>query len=140
MARELETVKRIKSAWSDDRGDIFNMFEGPIHHIAHITCAPGSVRANHYHKTLHQYMYCISGEFESWSCDVDNPEEKKMIVVKPGQIVDTPAMVAHAQRFTKESVVIALSTIERSEGQYEDDTYSFEVIEGAYINPDLKKG
>jgi quercetin dioxygenase-like cupin family protein len=140
MSRELESVKMIESAWSDDRGDIFNMFEGPIHHIAHITCTPGAVRANHYHKTLHQYMYCISGEFESWSCDVDNPEEKVMHIVKPGMIVDTPAMVAHAQRFTKDSVVIALSTIPRSEGSYEDDTYSFEVIEGAYINPELRKG
>ena len=140
MSRELESVKKIESAWSDERGEIFNMFEGPIHHITHITSNPGAVRANHYHKTLHQYMYCLSGEFESWSCDVDNPEEKKMIIVKPGMIIDTPPMVAHAQRFTEKSEVIALSTIVRSEGAYEEDTYSFEVIEGAYINPDLKKG
>jgi hypothetical protein len=45
MVKELETVKQIQSAWSDERGDIFNMFEGPIHHIAHITCNPGAVRA-----------------------------------------------------------------------------------------------
>ena len=139
MNRNLETVKTIKSAHSDSRGDIFNMFEGPIHHIAHITCAEGAVRANHYHKTLHQYMYCLSGEFESWSCDVDKPAEKKMILVKPGMIVDTPPMIAHAQKFTKPSEVIALSTIERSEGKYEDDTYSFPVIEG-YINDGLRKG
>ena len=139
MTRELETVKKIESAWSDDRGDIFNMYEGPIHHIAHITCTSGAVRANHYHKTLHQYMYCLSGEFESWSCDIDDPENKKMILVKPGMIVDTPPMVAHAQRFTKNSEVIALSTIKRSEGNYEDDTYSFPVIDG-YINPELEKG
>jgi quercetin dioxygenase-like cupin family protein len=139
MVKELETVKQIQSAWSDERGDIFNMFEGPIHHIAHITCNPGAVRANHYHKTLHQYMYCLSGEFESWSCDIDNPENKKMIIVKPGMIVDTPSNVAHAQRFTKQSEVIALSTIARSEGAYEDDTYSFPVIEG-YINEELREG
>jgi uncharacterized RmlC-like cupin family protein len=139
MSRELETVKTLESAWSDDRGDIFNMFEGPIHHIAHITCTPGAVRANHYHKTLHQYMYCLSGEFESWSCDVDDPENKKMILVKPGMIVDTPPMVAHAQRFTMQSEVIALSSIVRSEGAYEEDTYSFPVIDG-YINPELRKG
>jgi len=139
MAKELETVKTIESAFTDERGSIFNMFEGPIHHIAHITCSEGAVRANHYHKTLHQYMYCLSGEFESWSCDMDDPKNKKMILVNPGMIVDTPAMVAHAQRFTKPSEVIALSTIERSEGQYEDDTYSFQVIDG-YINPELTKG
>ena len=84
-------------------------------------------------------MYCLSGEFESWSCDINNPENKKMIIVKPGMIVDTPPNVAHAQRFTKQSEVIALSTIARSEGAYEDDTYSFQVIDG-YINPELSKG
>ena len=139
MSKELESVKQLVPAFTDARGDIINMFEGPIHQIAHITCNEGAVRANHYHKTLHQYMYCLKGEFESWSCDIDDPENKKMIIVKPGMIVDTPPMVAHAQRFTKPSEVIALSTIARSEGAYEDDTYSFQVIAG-YINPELEKG
>ena len=139
MSKELESVKTIESAYTDERGSIFNMFEGPINHIAHITCNKGAVRANHYHKELHQYMYCLSGEFESWSCDIDDPENKKMIIVKPGMIIDTPPMVAHAQRFTMKSEVIALSTLERSEGQYEDDACSFQVIDG-YINSELTKG
>jgi len=132
----METVTKIQSAHNDSRGDIFNVFEGEIHHVAHITCTKGAVRANHYHKTLHQYMYCISGEFESWSCEVNAPEKKQMILVKPGEIVNTRPMIAHAQKFTKDSVVIALSTKARSEGQYENDTHAFKVIEG-YINPEL---
>lgn len=138
--KKFETVKKIDSVYTDDRGDIINVFEGSSYHIAYITCKAGSIRANHYHKTLHQYMYCISGEFETWSCDMDDPEERHMEIVKPGMIVDTPPMVGHAQRFTVDSTVIAISTIARSEGAYEDDTYSYPVIKDGYINPELKQG
>ena len=136
MKKELESITHISPAHIDARGSIINMFEGEIQHIAHITSKAGSVRANHYHQTLHQYMYCISGEFESWSCDVNDPESKQMVIVKPGDIVSTPPGIAHAQRFTKDSVVIALSTTARSAGKYEDDTIAFKVVEG-YINPEL---
>ena len=40
-------------------------------------------------------------------------------------------------KFTEDSVFLALSTLQREEGKYENDTIAFQVIEG-YLNPSLK--
>src|SRR3989338_3566217 len=133
----METLKRITPAASDRRGDIINVFEGQIGHIALITSQKGSVRANHYHKRDHQYIYLVSGAYESYSCEINNADKKQVLYVKPGDIVYTPPLTAHAQKFTEDSVFLALSTQQREHGRYEDDTIAFPVIEG-YINPALK--
>lgn len=133
----METVKHISSAYQDERGNIFNLFEGRIEHIALITSKKGSVRGNHYHRKDYQYIYLISGEFESHSCDVQNPSKKQVLKVKHGDLVDTPPHIAHAQKFTKDSVFLALTTCQRESGKYEQDTISYQVING-YLNPELK--
>ncbi len=134
----METIRHINSAFSDDRGDIFNIVEGKIGHVAMITSKKGTVRANHYHKEDYQYIYLISGAYESHCCDINKPEEKKVLQVKPGDIVDTPPLIAHAQVFTEDSVFLALTTREREEGKYESDTLAFQVVDG-YLNPELQK-
>ena len=135
----METLKHIDPAVVDARGGITNLFEGRIEHIALITSKKGSVRANHYHKEDHQYIYLVSGAYESHSCDVQNPKKCQILKVRPGDIVDTPPMTAHAQKFTEDSVFLAFSTRLREQGKYEDDTIAFPVIEG-YLNPELKTG
>ncbi|MBN1688464.1 MAG: WxcM-like domain-containing protein [Candidatus Omnitrophica bacterium] len=135
----METVKHIDPAVTDWRGEIYNIFEGHLGHVALITSKKGSVRANHYHKEDVQYMYLVSGAYESHSCDVRDPHKKQVLHVKAGDIVYTPPMIAHAQKFTKDSVFLALTTREREQGKYESDTFAFSVIDG-YINPELKQG
>ena len=56
---------------------------------------------------------------------------------KAGDLVSTPPMVAHAQKFTEDSVFLSLTTREREEGKYEEDTVAYPVIEG-YLNKELK--
>jgi quercetin dioxygenase-like cupin family protein len=133
----MEKKISLKPAFSDDRGDIVNVFEGTTGHVALITSKKGSVRANHYHKNDHQYIYLVSGAYESYSCDVNNPAKKQVLEVRAGDIIETPPLTAHAQRFTEDSVFLALSTLERESGKYENDTIAFAVIEG-YLNPALK--
>lgn len=133
----METLRHIDPAVTDARGAITNLFEGRIEHIALITSKKGSVRANHYHKEDHQYIYLVSGAYESHSRDVRNPGKIQVLKVRPGDIVDTPPMIAHAQKFTEDSVFLALSTRQREHGKYEEDTIAFPVIEG-YLNPQLK--
>ena len=133
----METLKHLDPAVVDPRGAITNLFEGRIEHIALITSKKGSIRGNHYHKLDHQYIYLLSGAFESHSCDVPNPKKKQVLQVKSGDIVDTPPLTAHAQKFTQDSVFLALTTRQREKGKYEEDTIAFPVIEG-YLNPDLK--
>ncbi len=134
----METLTHISPAVTDVRGAISNIFEGRIEHIALITSKKGSVRANHYHKQDVQYIYLVSGAYESHSCDLKDPAKKQVLHVKPGDIVFTPPLVAHAQKFTVDSVFLALSTRQREQGKYEDDTIAFQVIEG-YLNPQLQK-
>ena len=133
----METIKQVSSAYHDERGDIFNLFEGRIEHIALVTSKEGSVRGNHYHKEDHQYIYLISGEFESHSCDIRNPSKKQVLKAKSGDLIDTPPSIAHAQKFTKDSVFLALTTCQRESGKYEQDTIAYQVIDG-YLNPELK--
>ena len=135
----METVEHIGPAFIDDRGAITNIFEGEMEHIAIITSKKGSVRANHYHKTLHQHIYLVSGLAETHCCDINHPENKQILMVKPGDLIDTPPMIAHAQKFLEDSVFIAISTKKRHHGKYEEDTTAFPVIEGAYINQQLVK-
>jgi quercetin dioxygenase-like cupin family protein len=135
----METVRHIGPAFIDDRGAITNVFEGTIEHVALITSKKGSVRANHYHKNIYQYIYLVSGALDTHCCDIGAPDKVQVIQVRPGDLIDTPPLVAHAQYFTEDSVFIALSTRHRSAGQYEGDTIAFEVIRGGYLNPELKR-
>lgn len=133
----MEVLKPIDPSVVDVRGAITNIFEGRIEHIAIITSKKGTVRANHYHKEDHQYIYLVSGAYESHSCDINDPKKRQVLYVKPGDIVYTPPLIAHAQRFTEDSVFLALSSRQREQGKYEQDTLAYKVIEG-YLNPELK--
>jgi len=135
----METLRHIDSAFVDERGEILNLFEGKLGHVALITSKSGTVRGNHYHKKDYQYIYLVSGAFESHSCDVRDSHRKWVLHVKPRDLVDTPPLTAHAQKFTEDSVFLALSTREREKGKYENDTIAFPVIEG-YVNPRLETG
>ena len=133
----METLRHIKPAAVDMRGLITNVFEGRVEHVALITSKKGSVRGNHYHKEDHQFIYLVRGAFESHSVDVRNPAKRQVLKVRPGDLVDTPPLIAHAQKFTEDSVFLALSTRQRESGKYESDTIAYQVIEG-YLNPALK--
>ena len=82
----IDTIRHIDAAFRDARGEIFNLFEGPLGHVALITSKKGSVRANHYHKQDHQTIYLIRGGYESWSCDVAHPEKNKCFASSPATL------------------------------------------------------
>ncbi|MDP1694906.1 MAG: hypothetical protein Q8L34_05185 [Candidatus Woesearchaeota archaeon] len=67
----------------------------------------GDIRANHYHPDgLNQFVYCLAGSYESYSQKIKlnkkgEPEaagEVQKIIVKAGDIVFTPSMIAHAMK------------------------------------------
>ena len=133
----MEKKWHIDPAVKDWRGEITNIFEGRIEHIALITSKKGTVRANHYHKQDHQFIYLVSGAFESHSVDTRDTTQRQVLQIEAGDIVETPALIAHAQKFTRDSVFLALTTRQREQGKYEEDTIAWPVIEG-YLNPQLK--
>ena len=68
----LEKISKITSAFSDERGDIKNILEKAINHVALITSKAGSIRGNHYHPNDTQYCYLITGKFESHAKDIND--------------------------------------------------------------------
>ena len=68
------------------------------------------------YKILQADIYLVSGAYDSYSHPLNKPEEMHIIHVKPGDIVKTPPLVAHAQKFTEDSVFLAITTRMREEG------------------------
>ena len=125
----LEIVKKIKPDFIDERGEITNILEEPITHVAIITSKAGTVRGNHYHPKQIQYVYLVSGKYESISKNVREKENKEESqIIELGDLVITPPMIAHAMRFLEDSVFINMTTGHRESSEYEEHTEKFKVI------------
>ena len=124
-----ETIKKIEPVLGDERGTIANILEAPISSIAIITSKKGAIRANHYHPDQAQYVYLISGKYESVSKDLnkENAKIERQIII-PGHLVITPPMIAHAWNVLEDSVMLNLTTGSRASGKYEQHTKKYKLI------------
>src|SRR5437762_3225312 len=92
-------TKKIKPAFTDDRGIITDIFEGPVHHTGIITFTEGAVRANHYHELQTQYTYILTGIVELKTKDAKNPDAAvETVVMKPGDFVEIPPFLIHSYK------------------------------------------
>lgn len=124
-----ETVKKIKPAFEDERGKILNVLEEPICHVAVITSKKGSVRANHYHPKQMQYVYLVSGKYESVSKNLKNKNSRtESQIIEPGSLVITPPMTAHAMKFLEDSVMLNLTTGQRESRNFSEHTKKYKLI------------
>tara|TARA_B100001971_G_C18104372_1_gene490670 strand:+ start:526 stop:918 length:393 start_codon:yes stop_codon:yes gene_type:complete len=124
-----EKVIKIKPAFEDERGVIVNILEEPVSHIAILTSKKGSVRANHYHPEQVQYAYLISGSYESVSKDIKDENAKiEKITVKPGDLIITPPMIAHAWNVLEDSVMLNITTGARENSNFEEHTKKYKLI------------
>jgi len=127
MANE-KTIK-IEPAYKDERGAISNILEEDICHVAIITSKKGSIRANHYHPKQMQYVYLISGKYETVSKDLrDENAKEETLVVDAGTLVITPPMIAHAMRFLEDSVMLNLTTGHRDSKNFSEHTVKYKLI------------
>lgn len=139
-----EVVVKLKPAFSDDRGVIVNFLEQQldsfkilglpadipsteIKQVAFIEFKKaGDIRANHYHPNgLDQYVYCVAGSYESFSQKlkvsngkVEPDGEIQKIIVKAGDLIYTPTMIAHAMKALEPAVIINLNPRTRKEEDY----------------------
>lgn len=123
--------KKIKPFFADNRGEMSYIIDGEskINSILLITCNKGAVRANHYHKKNDHYSYMLKGSMEyTWYDITSKNQKKKKIIVKAGDLIYTPPMVAHAMRFLEESSFLAISAKPRGKGKYEEDLIRVKVI------------
>lgn len=123
--------KKIKPFHVDSRGEMFYLLDKstPITSALYITCKKGAIRANHYHKKDTHYSYMIKGSMEYFYKDVNDQHAKKQkVVIKKGEMVETPPMTMHAMRFLEDSAFIALTTESREQEKYERDTVRVKLV------------
>ena len=124
-------IKRIKVAFSDDRGTIADIFyKSNIEHVAIIkTNDKGRIiRGNHYHKQTTQHIYMTKGNLIYWYRNQDDNSPVKHIKVEEGFMVSTPPLEIHALECFGPSEFIVFSTGLRGGIDYEADTFRDKII------------
>ena len=122
-------VKKIRPINTDGRGSIIKVLEGKITSVLVIPSKKGAIRANHYHKRDSHYVYMISGKMRYTVKDLTKKHARKQsVILKAGDLVYTPPMVAHAMEFLNDSVFLALTTELRDQKHYENDTTRIELV------------
>ena len=117
------TVKKIKPAFADARGKIFDLVEDAVNHIGLITSRAGSVRGNHYHKQSTQYSYMISGKIELIVKDARAKNARvKKIMMTAGDVATIPSWTIHTYRAITDAVFLDLTNASRKKKGYENDT------------------
>jgi len=123
-------IKHIKPAFTDHRGDIFDLLDDEkILHVGLITSTKGAVRACHYHNKAKQFNYVLKGSFEFLSKEVDNPNAEVIkTILREGDFVSIPTRVIHKfVALEDESAIIDLNTESRSGDGYESDTVRVDI-------------
>lgn len=115
----VERLRHFEAAQRDERGWILNVLETEIKHVSVIFSKKGAVRGNHFHKVDTQYLYVVSGGFESRSTDVITGQTR-VITAVPGDLVKTPPKVAHTETFIEDTVLVAMYTTPREAIDFSD--------------------
>lgn len=118
-------VIHVKPEFIDERGYITRLVnddKAKFRAVLYITSKAGTQRANHYHKKDSHYVYCVSGKFRYSEKDMTKPNSPvESIIVKPGDLVLSKPMIAHAMEFLEDTVFLAITTEVRQQDLYEED-------------------
>lgn len=121
-------IVSLETPYSDARGDIQPLVHGGFETAQLITCAQGSVRANHYHKHDWHYCYMVYGSMRYYTRSVDSDEKATWVLVTAGQVVYTPPLEEHAMEFLEDSAFINFAGRPRVQADYEDDLVRVDLI------------
>ncbi len=126
-----DVKQKLKPISQDSRGKIVNVLAGnKITSVLVIYSKKGSLRANHYHKKDTHYVYMVKGKMRYTVKDMLKKRARKQsIILKTGDLVFTPPMVAHAMKFLEDSIFLALTTQRRDQKHYENDTVRLKLVE-----------
>jgi len=119
-------ISRPEPAFTDGRGEIYDLIEEEVHHIGMVTFTDGAVRGNHYHKRSIQHTYVLSGRIELRTRANDARASVETHVLRPGDLVTVPALTRHVFRALEASSMIDLTTLARGTAGYEEDTVRVE--------------
>lgn len=118
-------VIKITPKFSDSRGEITDIVENiPFDAATIISCRPGAIRGNHFHKETVQYLYVLSGHILYRTKLPDDTLIDSEL--KPGDLILTEKLESHAMQAKEESSFLVLTRGPRQGGKYEDDTFRLE--------------
>ena len=125
----MKILRKVRPEFVDKRGGITRLYDKKtdFKSVLLITSKKGTVRSNHYHKKDTHWIYVVSGKMEYYEKPVKGGRIKKT-VLEPMDMVYTPAMMIHAVKFLKDSVLLALSTQARDQKDYEKDTVRMKLV------------
>ena len=111
----------IPKPFCDERGSIQPLLDVDMKSSVLITSSPGSIRANHYHKTDWHYCYVLSGEIKYYYRPHGDNKLAKELIIKEKQMFFTPPMVDHAMVFDIKTEFLTWSRNSRIQEIYEAD-------------------
>jgi quercetin dioxygenase-like cupin family protein len=120
MAADSHLAHRLLGgSFTDDRGRIQDLIEGPIDAVTRIATVAGAVRGNHFHRYTTQWTYLLTGRL----LVSHNGYER---AVKAGEMfVDEPG-AAHAWKAVEDTDCLVFTQGPRSGENYETDTVRLE--------------
>jgi quercetin dioxygenase-like cupin family protein len=121
-------VRAIEIAFEDDNGEIANILDVAIGHVAVIRSVAGAVRGNHYHKQDEQWIYVASGRMVVRAIDPVT-ERQWNYYVEEGELEYMPPGIAHAYYFPKETLFLNMTPRPR-DPKLEGQTVPWEVWDG----------
>ena len=126
----IKITRNVKPDFVDERGEIIKLLDDgktSIKSVLLIKSRKGAIRANHYHKEDAHYVYMVYGSMEYTEQPVGS-DKKEILIVKEGDMVYTPPMVAHAMHFLEDSAFLALAIKSRHHEAYESDTVRIKLV------------
>lgn len=123
MKKEKLSVQnyKVKPAFRDARGEIFDLIEAPVGHVGLITFLKGAVRGRHYHKKSVQYSYIISGKLKLAVSDLKGVY-RRSFTIGPGTVSVIQPHIIHTYTAITDAVMLDLTTLARTSKDYEKDT------------------
>jgi quercetin dioxygenase-like cupin family protein len=119
-------IEHMPINFEDARGYIRDIIVAKeVDSVSLITCAPGAVRGNHFHKQTIQYTYVLSGRLTYATQKPGEPVETKEVV--EGDLTANPPLESHAFKAIEQSTILQLSKGPRQGDNYENDTFRLEV-------------
>ena len=120
---------KLKPAFTDKRGDIFDIVEEPVSHVGFITFKKGALRGNHYHKKSTQYSYILKGTVKFVVSDIHG-KNKKTFIIKEGTLSRIPPKMIHAYKALTTASMLDITTLVRGVAErYENDTVRVKILE-----------
>lgn len=110
-------------------GKIQNVLLERFTSAAVISSVPGSVRANHFHKTDWHYSYVISGVVEYYWRACGSKEAPAHARFEAGTMFFTPPLVEHAMFFPEATTFLTLAKNIRDSEHHEEDVVRLGLIE-----------